>query len=109
MSAENNEKKKDERKESEKVTVLKRTLSYFWDDVGEDLLMVVGLLLLIAGCVAVMWFATHYLLAFVITSISVGILGYLGYRLHDAYYWAKQSVVRETTEEEEEHQQDNES
>lgn len=108
MSAENNEKRKEERKESEKAKVLKRTLSYFWDDVGDDLLKVVGWLLLIAGCVAAIWFATHYLLAFVITSISVGILGYLVYRLHDAYYWAKRNVARETTEEEEGHQQDNE-
>lgn len=108
MSAENNEKRKEERKESGKVEVLRLTLSYFWDDVGEDLLKAVGLLFLIAGCAAAVWFAASYPLAFVITLISVAILGYLGYRLHDAYYWAKQRVARETTEEEKEHRQDNE-
>ena len=105
MSAENNEKKKD----TEKAEVLKRTLDYFWDDVRDDVLKVVGWLLLIAGCVAAVWFATHYMLAFVITCIVAAILGYVGYRLHDAYYWAKRSVVRETAEKEKEHQQEKES
>jgi hypothetical protein len=60
MIAENNEEKKEKRKESGKVEVLRLTLSYFWDDVGEDLLKAVGLLFLIAGCAAAVWFAASY-------------------------------------------------